>query len=124
MLCGYEVAYEPVALMWHHHRQDMASLNKQLHGYSVGLTAFYAALLRQRPGAFLGLVKLLPLAAGYLKGGKDAPEETPAEPQPAEPQDLAAELDRRQLQGMLKGPLVYLKSRRIQRRVAAAAARS
>ena len=102
MLCGYEVAYEPVALMWHHHRQDMASLNKQLHGYSVGLTAFYAALLRQRPAAFLGLVRLLPLAAGYLKGGKSEP----AEP-PAEPQDLAAELDRRQLQGMLKGPLVY-----------------
>ena len=74
MLCGYEVAYEPAALMWHHHRQDMASLNKQLHGYSVGLTAFYAALLRQRPGALLGLVKLLPLAAGYLKGGKTEPK--------------------------------------------------
>jgi hypothetical protein len=116
MLCGYEVAYEPVALMWHHHRQDMASLNKQLHGYSVGLTAFYAALLRQRPGAFLGLVRLFPMAAGYLKGGKGEPAEAPAEPQ-----ELAVELDRRQLQGMLKGPLVYARSRRIQRRVAAAA---
>ncbi|HEX3513195.1 MAG TPA: glycosyltransferase [Trebonia sp.] len=114
MLCGYEVAYEPVALMWHHHRQDMASLNKQLHGYSVGLTAFYAALLRQRPSAFFGLVKLLPMAAGYLKGGKAAAEEAPGEPQ-----GLEAELDRRQLQGMLKGPLVYAKSRRLQRRVAA-----
>jgi hypothetical protein len=114
MLCGYEVAYEPVALMWHHHRQDMASLNKQLHGYSVGLTAFYAALLRQRPSALSGLVGLLPLAAGYLKGGKSAPQEAPAEPQA-----LAAELDRRQLQGMLTGPLVYAKSRRLQRRVAA-----
>jgi glycosyltransferase involved in cell wall biosynthesis len=113
MLCGYEVAYEPAALMWHHHRQDMASLNKQLHGYSVGLTAFYAGLLRQRPGALLGLVKLLPLAAGYLKGGKTA-EEAPPEP-PA----LAAELDRRQLQGMLMGPVVYAKSRRLQRRAAA-----
>ena len=115
MLYGYEVAYEPVALMWHHHRQDMASLNKQLHGYSVGLTAFYAALLRRRPSALLGLVRLLPMAAGYLKGGKGAAEEAPAEPQ-----DLAAELDRRQLQGMLNGPLVYAKSRRMQRRVAAA----
>jgi hypothetical protein len=57
------------------------------------------------------------MAAGYLKGGKSAPEEAPAEP----PQELAAELDRRQLQGMLKGPLVYVRSRRLQRRVAAAA---
>jgi len=114
MLNGYEVAYEPVALMWHHHRQDMASLNKQLHGYSVGLTAFYAALLRQRPGALFGLVKLLPEAIGYLKGGKSASDEAPAEPR-----ELEAELDRRQLQGMLNGPLVYARSRRLQRRVAA-----
>jgi len=114
MLCGYEVAYAPAALMWHHHRQDMAGLNKQLHGYSVGLTAFYAALVRQRPGTLLGLLKLLPMAAGYLKGGKTERQE-PAE----KPQELAAELDRRQLQGMLKGPLVYAKSRRLQRRAAA-----
>jgi hypothetical protein len=114
MLCGYEVVYEPDALMWHHHRQDMPSLNKQLHGYSVGLTAFYAALLRQRPGALLGLLKLLPMAAGYLKGGEPAADE-----EPEEPQELEAELDRRQLQGMLKGPLVYAKSRRVQRRAAA-----
>lgn len=115
MLSGYKVVYEPVALMWHHHRQDMASLNKQLHGYSIGLTAFYAGLLRKRPGALFGLVKLLPMAVGYLKGGEDAPGEAPEEPQ-----NLAAELDRRALQGMLKGPLLYAKSRRLQRRAAAA----
>jgi O-antigen biosynthesis protein len=115
LLSGYEVAYEPVALMWHYHRQDMVSLNKQLHGYSVGLTAFYAALLRKRPSAFLGLVRLLPMAAGYLKGGKGAGEE-----EPEEPRELAAELDRRALQGMLAGPLLYAKSRRLQRRVAGA----
>ena len=118
MLCGYEVAYEPVALMWHHHRQDMASLNKQLQGYSVGLTAFYAALLRHRPSALLGLLKLLPTAGGYLRGKKAA-----AADEPEQPADLAAELDRRQLQGMVKGPLAYAKSRRIQRRVAGAARR-
>lgn len=117
MLEGYDVVYEPAALMWHHHRQDMASLNKQLHGYSVGLTAFYAALLRQRPAAFLGLLKLLPMAAGYLKGG-DGDGEAAAEEVPG---SLAAGLDRRALQGMLKGPLLYAKSRRVQRRTAATA---
>jgi GT2 family glycosyltransferase len=117
MLAGYEMVYEPVALMWHHHRQDLASLNKQLHGYSIGLTAFYAALLRRRPGALLGLVRLLPMAAGYLKGGS-AEAATPEEVE--EPQELAAELDRRALRGMLKGPLLYAKSRRMQRRSDAA----
>jgi glycosyltransferase involved in cell wall biosynthesis len=115
LLAGYEMAYEYGALMWHHHRQDMASLNRQLHGYSVGLTAFYAALLRQRPSALFGLIKLLPAAGGYLTGGRGAPEEDATEPL-----ELAAELDRRQLQGMLKGPLVYARSRRQQRRIAAA----
>jgi glycosyltransferase involved in cell wall biosynthesis len=116
MLRGYEVVYEPDALMWHHHRQDMASLNKQLRGYSIGLTAFYAALLRQRPIAFLGLVKLLPMVVGYLKRGKSASEQAAEEPN-----EFEAQLDRRQLHGMLNGPLYYAKSRRIQRRVAAAA---
>lgn len=116
MLAGYEMVYEPVALMWHHHRQDMASLNKQLHGYSIGLTAFYAALLRRRPTALFGLIKLLPMAVGYLKGGDSGPEEADEAPQ-----GLAAELDRRALQGMLKGPGLYAKSKRVQRRTAAAA---
>ncbi|MGH3282104.1 MAG: glycosyltransferase family 2 protein, partial [Trebonia sp.] len=120
MLEGYEVVYEPGALMWHHHRQDMASLNKQLHGYSVGLTAFYAALLRQRPSALLGLLGLLPLAVSYLRGGEGEPDDDEAA---GDPQELAAELDRRALQGMLKGPVLYAKSRRAQRRTAAAARR-
>lgn len=116
MLHGYQVVYEPDALMWHYHREDVASLNKQLHGYSVGLTAFYAALIRQRPLAFFGLLKLLPMAAGYLKGGKGGEgEEKAAVEAPAEPHELEAELDRRQLQGMLKGPVLYAKSRRQQR---------
>jgi len=116
MLTGYQVVYEPFALMWHHHREDMASLNKQLHGYSIGLTAFYAALLRKRPGVLFSLIKLLPMAVGYLKGGEAESQEAAEEPQ-----DLAAELDRRALQGMLKGPVLYVKSRRVQRRTAAAA---
>jgi O-antigen biosynthesis protein len=124
LLSDYEIAYEPAALMWHHHRQDMASLNRQLHGYSIGLTAFYAALLRRRPGALFGLLKLLPAAGGYLTGGRksDSGGDAAAGDAPEEPSELAAELDRRQLQGMLKGPLAYARSRRLQRRAAAAAA--
>lgn len=125
MLAGYEMAYEHGALMWHHHRQDIASLNKQLQGYSVGLTAYYVALLRKRPGAIFGLLKLLPAGAGYIAGrvrGGDGPAE-PVERAAGPEPELAAQLDRRQLQGMLRGPLAYARSRRIQRKVAAAAAR-
>ena len=37
---------QPAALMRHHHRRDLDGLALQLHGYGVGLTAYYAALLR------------------------------------------------------------------------------
>jgi GT2 family glycosyltransferase len=100
LLSGYDIAYEPSALMWHHHRPDMDSLGRQLHGYSIGLTAFYAALLRHRPGVLPGLLRLLPAAGGYLKRGA-APQAAP---------DLLAELDRRHLQGLALGPLAYLRS--------------
>jgi GT2 family glycosyltransferase len=107
MLAGYEVAYEPSALMWHHHRQDISGLGRQLHGYSIGLTAFYAALLRRRPSAILALLKLLPAAVGYLRNPSSAPDSA---------SDPGAALDRRQRQGMLAGPFLYITSVRKQRR--------
>jgi hypothetical protein len=109
MLSGYEIAYEPAALMWHHHRQDMAGLNRQLHGYSVGLTAFYAALIRHRPTVLPALLKLLPAGVGYLKNSATAPEVAPGP---------LAGLNRRHLQGLIAGPLAYAGSVRKQRRVA------
>ena len=56
LLANYEIAFEPSALMWHHHRREIESLGRQLHGYSVGLTAFYAALLRHRPSLLPSLL--------------------------------------------------------------------
>lgn len=106
MLSNYEIAYEPSALMWHHHRQDMEGLRRQLHGYSIGLTAFYAALLRHRPSVLPGLLKLLPAMAGYLKSTK-----IPLESE----KDLSGRLNRRHIQGMLYGPLAYVRSMRRQR---------
>jgi O-antigen biosynthesis protein len=107
MLSGYEIAYEPSALMWHHHRSDMDGLSRQLHGYSIGLTAFYAALLRHRPGVLPALLKLLPAAGRYLKGAAATPDGA---------SDLLAGLNRRHLQGMLLGPLAYVGSVREQGR--------
>ena len=108
LLAGYEIAYEHSALMWHHHRPDMDSLRRQLHGYSTGLTAFYTALLRHRPGVLLSLLRLLPSAARYLRHSGDDLAGSP---------ELADELDRRHLQGMLAGPAAYINSVRIQRRM-------
>jgi hypothetical protein len=110
LLAGYRIAYEPAALMRHHHRADLDGLGDQVEGYGIGLTAYYAALLRHRPGVLPALVRLAPAALGYLRGGRDSPGSVPA--------DLPAGLLRRQRRGMLAGPLCYLRSLRTQARAA------
>jgi GT2 family glycosyltransferase len=115
LLAGYRIAYEPAALMRHHHRRDLDELGRQLHGYGVGLTAYYVALLRHRPSAFPALLKLVPTAAGYLRAAR-ATSAAPA-------QDLPGALKGRQRRGMLAGPVAYVRSVRRQARVAASEVR-
>ena len=107
LLAGYRIAYEPAALVRHDHYPDSDGLRRQLHGYGVGLTAYYTALLRHRPGALPALVRLLPAAAGYLRGAGQSL-----------PGPLPAEFRRAQLRGMLTGPAAYLRSVRRQARAA------
>jgi GT2 family glycosyltransferase len=110
LLAGYRIAYEPAALMRHHHRRDLDGLRRQLHGYSVGLTAYYAALLRHRPASAPALLRLALRAASYLRNT--------AAPHSAVPLDVLARLNRRHRRGMLIGPLAYVRSMARQARVA------
>ncbi len=71
LLAGYRIAYEPAALIRHDHYAERDSLARQLRGYGVGLTAYYAALLRHRPSVLPALLRLLPAAARYMRGKKD-----------------------------------------------------
>jgi GT2 family glycosyltransferase len=110
LLAGYRIAYEPAALVRHDHYAEMDSLSRQLHGYGVGLTAYYTALLRHRPGTLPALLRLLPAAAGYLRGGNVTGA--------AVPQALPAPFRRAQRWGMLTGPAAYVRSVYRQGRVA------
>lgn len=42
---GYKVCYEPTAIAWHKHRQEMHELRKQLYGYSIAVYAFLTKCL-------------------------------------------------------------------------------
>jgi O-antigen biosynthesis protein len=109
LLEGYQIAYEPSALMWHHHRANMKSLREQLEGYSVGLTAYYTALLWRNPRLLFELFKLVPTVLNYMRDHQVLNRSDAA------PSQLSL-LNRRHGQGMLLGPLAYCKSRRIQAR--------
>jgi glycosyltransferase involved in cell wall biosynthesis len=110
LLAGYRIAYEPAAFLRHDHYAEVDGLERQLSGYGTGITAYYAALLRHRPSALFGLLKLVPAAAGYVRGEK-APDDVA-------PPDLPPGLSRWQRRGMLAGPVAYIKSVRKQARLA------
>ena len=109
LLAGYRIAYQPTALTRHHHRQDLDGLGRQLRGYGVGLTAYYAALLRHRPAVLPALLWLIPTATRYLRGAKDACS--------AAPYELPPGLKWRQRRWMLTGPVAYVRSVRRQSHV-------
>jgi GT2 family glycosyltransferase len=119
LLAGYRIAFEPAALMRHHHRRDLGSLGRQLCGYQVGLTAYYAALLRHRPTVLPALLRLVPMAAGYLRGS----QVTPARGSQITPTTVPAALRRQQRWCLLAGPVAYIRSARRQARAAIQEAR-
>jgi glycosyltransferase involved in cell wall biosynthesis len=57
---GHTVLHWPGAITWHTHRREMQALKKQLYGYSAGLSAFYASMIRSNPMAIFDIIRLTP----------------------------------------------------------------
>jgi GT2 family glycosyltransferase len=109
LLSGYRVAYRPSAIVWHDHRAEVADLARQLRGYGVGLTAYYAALLWHEPSLMVPLLRLLPLAVRDM--GADTSRRAVLV------RDLPAGLTVGQRGGMFVGPVAYAWSRHVQRKL-------
>ena len=101
---GYQLVYEPNALIHHFHRRDYAKLRRQIYNYGVGLTAFLTKTILEEPHRFIELAKKLPLGLLYALNPRSAKN---AKKQGSYPQELT----KLELQGMLYGPLAYLRSR-------------
>jgi hypothetical protein len=98
---GHALAYEPSALVWHHHRADMAGLRDQLYGYGTGLTAFLAKLLAQRETRG-EVARRIPVGVRRLLHiGRTTSEAAPAG------ERLPRGLLLHELRGMARGPLLY-----------------
>ena len=105
LLAGGVAVYRPTAVVRHTHRRDRAGLAAQMAGYGSGLTAFYTALLLDRPAVIVPLLRLLPRALRDLRStdgvrlggiGDDFPQEL-------------LTVHRR---GLLRGPGLYARGRR------------
>lgn len=108
-LAEHTIVYQPTAMVSHYHRETLPELKTQLHNYSVGTTAHFTALISQEPRLLLSVLRLIPRAVR-----DNWPTKDPA--RMAAMREAPPALLVTQFLGMLKGPLAYLKSVRVQRR--------
>ena len=103
---GGAIAYEPAAVVWHHHRATMESLLKQMYGYGSGLTAYLTKLVLDRSTR----TQLLRRAPAGVKQIVRIRNQTTERLGPAVAPPAGAM--RREFTGFLAGPLLYLRARR------------
>lgn len=98
---GHAVLHWPAAVTWHTHRREMAALEKQFYGYSAGLSAFYASMIRSRPSAAFDLVRLAPHARRDVGRGSENLRSGQL------PDDFPAHLLKAGRRGLLGGGFMY-----------------
>jgi glycosyltransferase involved in cell wall biosynthesis len=102
ILSGRSLVYEPAALAWHVHRRDEAALVRQMFGYGAGLTAYlFKHAMSRRTGPDIAR-NALAGARHFVGLNRTARDTIPA----------PAGTARREIQGLLAGPFLYLRGRR------------
>lgn len=104
LLAGYHIVYDPEVLSWHRHRRTWEEAIKAMHGYGIGVYAFWTKLLFTEkqysilrfPRIWLVNHQLPNLYKWFLKRNKKYP--------------LSFILV--ELKGCLQGPFAYFKSRK------------
>jgi glycosyltransferase involved in cell wall biosynthesis len=99
---GEVVLHWPPAITWHYHRRDMEALERQLFGYSAGLSAFYASLIRSRPSIALEIMKAVPL------GLRDALPQKDSQRSGQLPDDFPRHILRAARRGFAEGAFLYV----------------
>lgn len=108
ILGGYQLVYEPSAIVSHVHRSSVRELSKQMRAYGSGLTAVLTALAWENrrarrelpPKIGSGVLRMLHLAS-RVKGNPTLPHG----------------MIRREVGGLAVGPWLYLRGRRHLRRL-------
>lgn len=110
LLGGRTMVYQPTAITRHYHRETLAELESQLHGYGRGIVSFYAALIIHRPALLLSLIQLAPNAIRDIRGKESV--------RTATMDTFPPHLLRAELKGMLEGVAAFARSVRQQKRKA------
>lgn len=102
---GRTLVYEPRALVRHAHRREADGLRRQMGHYGVGLGAYLAHVVAERPSRALSVARRLPRGIAHARAATAGPRlEGPL-----------AGLHRARRRGLLVGPVAYL-GERVRRR--------
>ena len=101
---GYQLAYEPGAIVWHHHRAEEAGMRRQAFGYGVGLGAYLTKLVLDHPRTVFRLALAVPAGLAHVFGASSPKNQRLAD-------DYPRALVWRERFGILAGIPLYLLSR-------------
>ncbi|MFC1407988.1 glycosyltransferase family 2 protein [Streptacidiphilus sp. N1-12] len=103
LVAGATLAYQPDAIVWHRPSRSRGALPAQAFGYGAGFGAFLAAAVANEPGMLPALARRLPRGVHYAatrRRGAAGPDG-----------GWSGRLTLLEVQGLLYGPLGYLRSR-------------
>lgn len=100
---GYQLVYEPRALVYHLHRADYAGLRTQIYRYGIGLTAFLTKVVLDNPHLLVNFLKRVPKGITFMFNNRSSKNRNKSITYPTE-------LTQLELLGMLYGPLALLQS--------------
>ena len=100
---GHAVAYQPAAIVWHHHRREFQGLKRQARHYGVGLGAYLTNALVRDPKLGLTMLRRAVPAVRHMLDPQSAKN---SGKRPGFPR----ELERAERIGLLLGPISYLRS--------------
>lgn len=105
ILSGYQIVYEPNALVHHVHRPDYEGLRRQVYAYGAGLVAYYLKTILAEPRFALDFARKVPAGIRWMLSPESHVNKHKQD-------DYPAELIWEERRGMLYGPLAYARSRR------------
>jgi glycosyltransferase involved in cell wall biosynthesis len=103
LAAGHSLVYQPRALVWHHHRREVASLSRQVYGYGVGLGAYLTSVVVRHPALLGQALRRAPNALIYAFPGSPR--------NPRADGSWPRRLVMKEWQGIAFGPIAYCVSR-------------
>lgn len=101
---GFQLVYEPGAIIWHHHRRSEEGMRRQAFGYGMGLGAYLTKVVRDEPRSILRLLRALPAGFAHMVGPS-------AQKNMRLPADYPTALIWLERLGILAGTVGYFRSR-------------